>query len=233
VGANAFLDAYARWAEGPFAGRVVAVNWDAWREVGMAVNTPVTGALQLVREVQLKVGIAPDEGIEALTRVLGSGLPQVAVFTMDLRPALAKRLLGDRGKANGKTEPEALPSAAAEPPAPEAAGSDVERLVAGAWEKVLGRQNIGPDANFFDLGGDSLTALQVIALLKAQLGRELPIVTFFESPTVALLAKALSAPSHEEAPEALADVEERAATRLDLMQRRRQARGQAALPEIG
>jgi acyl carrier protein len=232
TGANAFLDAYARWAENPFAGRVVSVNWDAWREVGMAVNTPVTGALQLVRDLQLKVGIAPEEGVEALTRVLGSGLPQVAVFTMDLRPALAKRLLGDRGKANGQTEAEALPSPAAEAPAPDVGGSDVERVVAGAWEKVLGRQNIGPDANFFDLGGDSLTALQVIALLKARLGRELPIVTFFESPTVALLAKALAARDEEPAG-ALAEVEQRAATRLDLMQRRRQARVHAAAEDLG
>ncbi len=45
-GANAFLDAYARWAGAPSSGRLVSVNWDAWREVGMAVNTPVTGVLQ-------------------------------------------------------------------------------------------------------------------------------------------------------------------------------------------
>ena len=56
-------------------------------------------------------------------------------------------------------------------------------------EKVLGRKNIGADDNFFELGGDSLTALQVMALLKTVLGREVPIVTFYEAPTVAVLAR--------------------------------------------
>jgi NAD(P)-dependent dehydrogenase (short-subunit alcohol dehydrogenase family)/acyl carrier protein len=235
TGANAFLDAYARWAQTPFAGRVVSVNWDAWREVGMAVKTPVTGVLQLVRDVQLKVGISPEEGVEAFLRVLGSGLPRVAVFTMDLRPALAKRFLGERGRANGKAAEEegAIPPESAEAPAPDAGAGEVERVVAQAWEKVLGRKSVGADDNFFDLGGDSLTALQVIALLKARLGRELPIVTFFESPTVALLAKALAAKREEEEPAALAEVEQRAATRLDLMQRRRQARSRGAMEDRG
>ncbi len=235
TGANAFLDAYARWAATPFPGRVVSVNWDAWREVGMAVNTPVTGVLQLLRDVQLKVGISPAEGVEAFNRVLGSGLSQVAVFTMDLRPGLAKKLLGEYGRANGQHGHEVatdIPSPA-EAPGPEASGSAMEQLVAQAWEKVLGRPNIGAGDNFFDLGGDSLTALQVIALLKARLGRELPIVAFFESPTVALLAKALSPAREEAAPAVLAEVDERAATRLDLMQRRRQQRVQAAVDGRG
>ncbi len=67
--------------------------------------------------------------------------------------------------------------------------------------------------NFFELGGDSLTALQVVALLKARLGRDVPIVTFYEAPTVGLLARALG--DEREAPAkaaALDDVEQRADT---------------------
>ena len=230
-GANAFLDAYARWAGAPPRGRRVSINWDAWREVGMAVNTPVTGVLQALRDVQLKVGIAPAEGIDAFTRILGSGLPQVAVFTMDLRPGLAKQLLGRR--ASTAATPGEVASASEAPAAsvPETTGGEMERLVAQSWEKILGRKNIGADDNFFELGGDSLSALQVIAALKARLGREVPIVTFFEAPTVSLLAKALAPEREEKANEAVAEVGQRAATRLDLMQRRRQQRTQAALDE--
>ena len=232
TGANAFLDAYAAWARTPLPGRVVSINWDAWREVGMAVHTPVTGALQALRDLQLKVGIAPAEGVEAFTRVLGSGLSQVAVFTMDLRPGLAKQFLGDRGKAGVASPPQATDeSLAATAVDPEAGGSDMERIVAQAWEKVLGRKGISADDNFFELGGDSLTALQVIAVMKARLGREIPIVTFFESPTVALLAKALAPEGEEKAQEAIEEVGQRAATRRDLMQRRRQQRQQAAVEE--
>ncbi len=233
TGANAFLDAYARWTAGPLAGRVTSVNWDAWRDVGMAVNTPVTGSLQLMRDFQLKVGISPAEGVDAFSRVLASGLPQVAVFTMDLRPGLAKRFLGDRGKPATTSAQGEESTAPSEAPLGEASGSDVERHIVQAWEKVLGRKNIGVEDNFFELGGDSLTALQVIAHLKARLGREVPIVTFFEAPTVALLAKALAPERAASAPVALEEVEQRAATRLDLMQRRQKARAQVAADERG
>jgi len=232
-GANAFLDAYARWAGAPSCGRLVSVNWDAWREVGMAVNTPVSGVLQLVREFQLRVGISPAEGVDAFTRILGSGLPQVAVFTMDLRPGLAKQILTRRANASGAIGAQAPEEEAATVAAPEATGGEMQRLVAQSWEKVLGRTNIGADDNFFELGGDSLTALQVIGILKARLGREVPIVTFFESPTVSQLAKALAPEREDEAREAVEEVGQRAATRLDLMQRRRQQRAQTALDERG
>lgn len=232
-GANAFLDAYARWAGAPACGRIVSVNWDAWREVGMAVNTPVSGALQALRDLQLKVGIAPAEGVDAFTRILGCGLPQVAVVTMDLRPGLAKRLFDRRGTAAATPGEGASASEAPAAGLSEASGGEMERVVAQSWEKVLGRKNIGADDNFFELGGDSLTALQVIALLKARLGRELPIVAFFESPTVALLAKALALAREEAAPAALVQVERRATTRLDLMERRRQARARATLEDRG
>jgi acyl carrier protein len=234
-GANAFLDAYARWAQGPWPGRVVSANWDAWREVGMAVNTPVSGVLQLVRDVQLKVGIAPEEGVLAFNRILGAGLPQVAVFTMDLRPALAKQVLSRRGgglaTALAVPAEATAPATAVEPAAVETAAGELERLVARSWEKTLGRSNIAGNDNFFELGGDSLTALQVIALLKLQLGREIPIVTFYEAPTVTLLAKALSAEPEAKGAPALEEVGQRAETRLDLMQRRRRQRTQLSLDE--
>ena len=90
---------------------------------------------------------------------------------------------------------------------------------------MLGRDNVSLQDNFFELGGDSLTALQAVTLLKAALGRDLPIVTFYEAPTVAGLARALDEEHKvEDAPVQLAEVEQRAGARLEMMQRRRRAR---------
>jgi hypothetical protein len=47
------------------------------------------------------------------------------------------------------------------------------------------------------VGGTSLRAVQVIAMIKKELKRNLSIVTLFECPTVTLLAAKLSAASHE------------------------------------
>jgi NAD(P)-dependent dehydrogenase (short-subunit alcohol dehydrogenase family)/acyl carrier protein len=228
--ANAFLDAYAHRARPEGGPLVISVNWDAWKEVGMAVNTAVSGAMQAAREWTLKVAITPEEGVDALGRILAARLPQVAVSTMDMRPALfqahwrRKLLKTPLDEAPAVAAPADAAAAVAAP----AAGSDLERMVIESWERILGRNKIGASDNFFELGGDSLSALQVIALLKARLGRDIPVVTFYEAPTVALLARAL-ADGAAEKPVALEEIEQRAGTRLELMQRRRQKRVQPSL----
>jgi FkbH-like protein/FkbM family methyltransferase len=65
------------------------------------------------------------------------------------------------------------------------------------WRKVLGRTRIGMNDNFFEVGGTSLRAVQVIAMIKKELKQNLSIVSLFECPTVALLAAKLSATSGE------------------------------------
>ncbi len=228
-GANAFLDAFAHSRRSTGARRVVAVDWYAWREVGMAVNTPVTGALKASREVSLKVGIGSREGVEAFHRVLASGLPQVAVLSIDIMPRLLNRFVSTaqavEESASGGDEPaEAVAESGPRTGAP-VGGSDLERAIVETWRKVLGRERVGVNDNFFELGGDSLTALQAVALLRATSGRDVPIATFYGAPTVALLARALAAePGAEEAPVTLGEVEQRAGTRLEMMQRRRRAR---------
>jgi acyl transferase domain-containing protein len=233
-GANAFLDAYAYRCRA--LGRpVMAVNWDAWRDVGMAVNTPVSGVLQIARDFSLRVGIAPAEGVEVFTRILAAGLPQVAVSTMDLLPAVLRQRMRTTARGAMAAEEQPAVAMAAEDPAAAASpglSGDLERTVAESWEKVLGRKNVGVNDNFFELGGDSLSALQAISVLKGRLGRDVPIVLFYEAPTVALLAKALGAAQSEEQPAAaLEETSQRAETRLEMMQRRRRPRADAALDE--
>lgn len=68
-----------------------------------------------------------------------------------------------------------------------------EITVARIWENVLGITTINREDNFFDLGGDSLLATQLLAKLRSQFGIELPQKLFFEAPTVAQLAEAIDA----------------------------------------
>jgi len=72
-----------------------------------------------------------------------------------------------------------------------AAGSALETALANIWRKVLGNPRIGIDDNFFEVGGTSLRAVQVVAMIKRELGRTLSIVSVFECPTVRLLAARL------------------------------------------
>ncbi|MBT5903247.1 MAG: amino acid adenylation domain-containing protein [Opitutaceae bacterium] len=78
----------------------------------------------------------------------------------------------------------------------------VEELVAALWSELLGIETVGRADNFFELGGHSLLATQLISRLREQLQIELPLMRFFEAPTVEGCARELVAqepvPGHAE-----------------------------------
>jgi amino acid adenylation domain-containing protein len=106
--------------------------------------------------------------------------------------------------ANGKLDRRALPSPAA-PDVPDAHAANAahsatfaaahltptEELLAGIWADVLGREGIGREDHFFDLGGHSLTATQVVSRLSEALRIELPVRAIFETPRLGELARRL------------------------------------------
>ena len=113
-------------------------------------------------------------------------------------PALPRTL-------NGKLDRRALPEDAAiavgtADTVP--AEGPVEELVAALWGELLGIETVGRTDNFFELGGHSLLATQLISRLREQLQIELPLMRFFEAPTVAGCARELigqeSAPGQAE-----------------------------------
>ena len=67
-----------------------------------------------------------------------------------------------------------------------------EEALAKIWAEVLRLPRVDRDANFFEVGGDSLKAMEVIARVSDELRVELPLIAFFEDPTVAHLAAVLS-----------------------------------------
>ncbi len=90
---------------------------------------------------------------------------------------------------NGKLDTRALP-------APEytagdqyrAPGTPVEEILAGIYARVLGLERVGVDDSFFELGGDSLSAMRVIAAINTALDAGLAVRAVFEAPTIAGLA---------------------------------------------
>ncbi|MFI7412519.1 type I polyketide synthase [Streptomyces sp. NPDC049627] len=69
-----------------------------------------------------------------------------------------------------------------------APSTDTERVVARHWEEILRVDGIGADDNFFDLGGESLLALQLVNRLRDELGVELRVKKLMEKLTVAAMA---------------------------------------------
>lgn len=102
---------------------------------------------------------------------------------------------GDAGDAGDR--------AVTDVPGPPRAGH--ETVVAALWADLLGVRVLDRTANFFALGGDSLTATSLVDRVERVLGAELSLRAFFSCPTVAGCAAAITATG---AAHPLADVEE-------------------------
>jgi len=90
---------------------------------------------------------------------------------------------------NGKLDTRALP-------APEyqdtgryrAPATLTEEILAGIYARLLGVERVGADDSFFDLGGDSLSAMRLISAVNTAMDAGLSVRVVFEAPTVAQLA---------------------------------------------
>lgn len=91
----------------------------------------------------------------------------------------------------------------AEAAAPKSPRNETERALAEIWREVLGLESASVDDNFFDQGGQSLLATQLLVRVREAFGIELPLRALFESPTIAELAERidrLGAAANDSAP---------------------------------
>ncbi|MDH0864407.1 type I polyketide synthase [Mitsuaria sp. GD03876] len=183
--ANAAMDALAAAERQATGLPVVAVNWDAWRDVGIAVDMDMPDG----------VGLDEASGVRAFERILlGPDVAQVAVSTTALEARLgpldqdmlaALDALGD--------EPPSTPTLSAQPrpvlptafTAPEGV---LQEGLSAIWTEMLGIAPIGADDSLFDLGGDSLLAIRLLSRVRKVYGVELHPADFFRAPTIALQA---------------------------------------------
>ncbi|MFV0476200.1 MAG: non-ribosomal peptide synthetase [Pikeienuella sp.] len=91
--------------------------------------------------------------------------------------------------ANGKIDRAKLPKPEAGPSGGRAAETPAEKTLQGIWAAVLGRADIGAEDNFFDLGGASVSAMQIAARAR-EAGLVLTPAEMFEHQTIAAQAAA-------------------------------------------
>ncbi|MCP4657707.1 MAG: SDR family NAD(P)-dependent oxidoreductase, partial [bacterium] len=193
--ANCALDAFAHrlrqtWPQV----RTVAVNWGPWEEVGMtaaADRGAASGPAILARG-----GMSPDEGVEALGRILSRhrGV-QIVTSAIDLTALLAE----EKRAVHGLEGPE--PGEALERPLHQRPGiatpyveprSSLEERMAELWQELLGITPVGIHDDFIELGGHSLVGIQLYSRIQQVFGVTVPLAVLFEKQTIAAMAAVIA-----------------------------------------
>ncbi|GGE20830.1 Acyl transferase domain-containing protein [Gemmobacter megaterium] len=136
----------------------------------------------------LSQGIRATEGAEAFVRALATGQNPVIVSSMPL-PALiaqAAEVQAEAPSGQSFARPE-LDNAYLEP------RNDIERTLVGFWQELLGVGQVGVEDSFFDLGGHSLIAVRLFAMIRKAYQVDFPISVLFEAPTIAACAALIEA----------------------------------------
>ncbi|MFE3227841.1 Pls/PosA family non-ribosomal peptide synthetase [Nocardia sp. NPDC059228] len=153
----------------------------------------VTGAAAAIRTtkagnkilVGYLTGPGADYDLTAARTILAEQLPAPLVPRLAVVGELPART---SGKVDRDALPWPLPKAIAA--TPESGLSETERWVAGLWDSILGAEVTDPDADFFDLGGGSLAAAQLVTALRERQPR-IAVADLYDHPRLGALAALL------------------------------------------
>lgn len=195
--ASAYLDAMAYYRN-HMGLPAISINWGPWADVGLAAEATERLKEQNASTQHLIKVIKIEEGLEILEQLFTESTPQVTVLPFDLSNLL-----------------ELYPTAAGMPFFEEIGGSDshvarlyarpklrqeyvaprneIERKLAELWRQTLHIDRVGVHDSFFELGGDSVLAAQILSLAQKAYGIRINPQDIFQAFTIERLAHMLEA----------------------------------------
>jgi len=185
--ANAFQDTFAYYTRNKYKFDYITINWDTWKEVGMAAagqeryaasvkNQQTTEGRETVK-TYLEHSITPAEGVRIFYKALSINLPQIIVSTLDLNnPAIIKmyKTLHTFLSGSADNSPKTIEKFSKE---------QIDRQLSDIWMRSFAVEQIGTESNFFKLGGDSLLALNMVSDINKRFQIKLSLNAFLEIPT--------------------------------------------------
>jgi len=179
---------------------VAAVTADVAAVAAVSTDRPAQATASPAARRQRGVddrGMAPADGAEAFRRAVATDLgPQLMINTetvaellvrarspiaepdLDLDVGLGADAGGAAGGVVGADDGKGFT----------APRTDLEATLATVWAQTLGVDRVGVDDDFFELGGNSLVAVQLVSQIRKAVGVRLPMRSLFETPTIGGLA---------------------------------------------
>ncbi|WP_326696604.1 type I polyketide synthase [Streptomyces sp. NBC_01754] len=202
-----------RWRDGAHDDTAPVVSWDfaVTDDDGRPLVTVTDFMLRAVEPDTIRAAVAPSpepaapdsgpadpwaimpaDGLEALHRVVAAAPAAHVLITTGRYDAMlrgsAERAERALALLRGETPGPVVTGPSGPGTAGQDGGDDLVATVGRVWSAVLGEQDIAEDDDFFELGGNSLVAVQLVAQIRKATGVRLPMRALFDAPTVAGMA---------------------------------------------
>lgn len=172
--ANLFLDSYTKLHNSTSKIIWTSINWEGW-EFNKDKNLEST----------YRHNLTPKEGIKIFKNIFSYPFEDQLIIA---KGSLDQRLSLYSNQKSRLDTLEVIESKGDVEKAPE----NIQAIIKGIWENLLGLKKISFDDNFFKLGGDSLLAIQAASLIRKRVNKEISVKNIFEFPSINLLTDFLN-----------------------------------------
>lgn len=174
--ANACLDAFVASDLFPSAAFVLSINWNTWREVGLAAEAARKGEANFL---DMGNDISPKEGQQLFLEALQGNRSQVAVSKTDLNTTEETSTQLENAQLPKISRHALHISTSYTPP-----NNEDEFKLVHFWQDTLGIDELGVHDNFFALGGHSIQALSLIEKVNQAFRCNLAMTQIYRTPTI-------------------------------------------------
>ncbi len=191
--ANSYLDSYAAYRSKQ-GKKTLSINWSAWKETGMAFDHGVTmdSVFKSLKTI---------DAVNAFDEVLSKNIHNIIVGELDLdsvsslngNSILSEKLLDAykfmRKKANKVENSDIENSNILITGRDGDSFNHIEIILSKIWAKVLGMKEVNVYESFYDMGGDSILATQLLKEIEKQFPGAVDIADVFSYSTVSRMAE--------------------------------------------